>query len=417
MKLKYFFLTLILMLPLFAITRVPYVFADDTTEESKQEDTDELEGQIEEYEKKIDELQGRAKTLKSEIEYMDSQISLTELKIQSSTSKIQRTQEKINNLSSDIDDLKIRIGKLENSIDYQKSVLSSRMRERYKSKDDSMLMVLFGDNTLDEIIQKTEYLKVMERYDNKLLGEMHDTKDSFNKQKNLFEEKKEEEETLKKQLETEKANLDSYKSTLVSQEEDKKRLLEDTQNDEDKYQKKLADAMAELNQIVGAVTVLKNAESKEVKKGDAIGIQGNTGYSFGDHLHFGVYKYSSFDDIDGWNWYYSDYVDPAKKLSKKTVYWNTGCESAGNKEVGKGDWRWPMSSPTVSQGFGYTCWSPIYYGGKVHPALDMYGSSGTIVYAAADGRAYYCRNCMGDGGNGVFIFHDDGYMTLYWHLR
>lgn len=279
------------------------------------------------------------------------------------------------------------------------------------------MMILFGANTLNKLVQKTEYLKVLELQDHKLLDTMNQTKMAFGKQKTVFEDKKEEEEELKQQITIEKANLESYRAQLEEQKIQKQRLLEETQNDESKYQKLLEEARRELNQILGAVSVLKNQESKKVKKGEVIGIQGNTGYSFGDHLHFGVYRYSSFEDIDGWNWYYSNQVNPAKKLKKKDVYWNTGCESAKTRSTGEGDWAWPLSNPTISQGYGNTCWSSRYYGGKPHPALDMYGPYGSPIYAVEEGRAYFCRNCLGDGANGVFIFHPDDYMTVYWHLK
>ncbi len=399
---------IILLIPLFV------VLGEDSL---NQDDVEELEDKIEQYEEKLEEIKGRAKTLSNEIEYMNSQISLTEIRIQSSISKISTTEKEIEKLAGDIDDLKTRILKLEKSIDHQKDVLNARMRERYKSREDTPMVVLFGSATLDSMIHKVEYLKAMERYDNKLLIEMGDTKTRYDMQKNLFEQKKEEEEKLKTKLLNEKANLDTYKGNLVNQQNEKERLLEVTQNDEAKYQKLLEEAQRELNQIVGAASALVNTEAREVKKGELIGIQGNTGYSFGAHLHFGVYRYSSLKEISGWNWYYSNYVDPLKMLKSKTVYWNTGCESAGDKKVGKGDWSWPMSNPTISQGFGVTCWSPIYYGGKVHPAIDMWGPVNSPVYAVEDGDAYFCRNCLGDGGNGVFIFHDDDYMTVYWHLK
>jgi len=408
-----FLIVLVLLLISFSPIVLRNVFAQDVNKD----DIESIEDKIKSYEKKLNELRGKESTLQNEIEYMDNQIYLTELRIQSSTANIRKTEEKIIKLAGDIESLGIRIDKLQESIDYQAKVLGLRMRERYKDREESVFMLVFGSDTLNQIISKSEYLKVMEINDNKLITQMGATKRSFEEQKKLFTEKKDEAESLKRQLEVEKANLDSYRSTLEDQKDMKQSLLSQTQNDEAKYQKMLADAKKELQQIVGAVSVLKDQKPKDVDGGDVIGIQGNTGYSFGAHLHFGVYKYSSFEDIEGWDWYYSNYVDPAKKLEKKTVYWNTGCEKAGNKKVGEGNWDWPISSPTVSQGFGYTCWSPIYYGGKVHPAYDMYGSAGAPVFAVADGRAYFCRNCLGDGGNGVFIFHDGGYMTVYWHLK
>jgi peptidoglycan hydrolase CwlO-like protein len=427
MKFKYLTSFFILIFFFFSIPEifaplVPNLIAQEGSSDSEDEEVDsekvsDLEDKIKEYEEKVEKLNEKEESLAKEIEYSNSQINLTELRIANSEQKLKAKEEAIKKLAGDIEDLKVRIDKLADSIKYQESVLKERLRTRYKNMESSPIFILFGADTLNKVVQRSEYLKIMEIQDHKLLAQMNNTKQAYGQQKNVFEDKKVKEEELKQQIETEKQNLEKYQQDLENQKIQKQRLLEETQNDESKYQQLLDQAKRELNQMLGAVSVLKNQKSKEVEKGDIIGIQGNTGYSFGEHLHFGVYRYSSFKEIDGWNWYYSSYVDPSKVLKKKTVYWNTGCESAGNRSTGKGDWSWPVSNPTISQGFGDTCWSRSLYGGKPHPAYDMYGATGAPVYAADDGDAFFCRNCLGDGANGVFIFHDDDYMSVYWHLR
>lgn len=234
-KRTFFIFTLIVV---FISSIFLFVFAEDSVED--------LEKKIEEYSNKIEQLQNTASTLSQEMEYMNSQISLTELRIQSSLANITKKEDQIIKLTKEIDDLKIRISKLSDSIGYQRDLLNSRSRERYKTRDINPFMVIFGSDTFNTLMQKTEYLQQIEVQDKKLLDEMENTKKSYDTQKDIFENKREQEEDLKKQLVLEQEKLSSYKSQLDNQKNEKQQLLAITQNDETKYASLLAEAKAQL---------------------------------------------------------------------------------------------------------------------------------------------------------------------------
>lgn len=240
---------------LFSVAGSGFVVAQEEDQQNEdQEKVEDLLEEIEEYEEKIDELQGEANTLSREIESFNTQINLTQLKIQNSINKIAETEKKITRLAGDIDKLEVRIDIIQERIEYQEDVLKERIRERYKARETSPVMVLFGTKTLDNLVKKAAYLKVMEEQDSKVLGQMRDTKDTYNRQKGLFEDAKEEEEALQAQLIQEKANLDAYRRQLEVQKAEKDRLLEITQNDEDKYQELLEEAKEELESYSAFVT-------------------------------------------------------------------------------------------------------------------------------------------------------------------
>ncbi len=255
MKIRLLFIASLILCISFSSVSFFYANADDEeeTSEEDQQKINELEGQIDKYTKKINELQNRASTLSGEMEYLDSQISLTNLRIQSSQAKIENTKKQIEKLGEEIEDLSKRIDKLEDSIDYQRVLLNNRFRERYKNKDISSIMVLFGSLTLDNLVRKTEYIKQIEKQDIKLLDEMDKAKRSYNTQKDIFEDRKKEEEELKAKLEEEKATLDAYNSQLSDQKEEKESLLASTQNDEAKYQDLLSEAQEQLASFKGFV--------------------------------------------------------------------------------------------------------------------------------------------------------------------
>jgi len=380
------------------------VFAEDDISE----DIEDIEDEIKELEKKIANLQSEQKTLQNEIAYFDGQINLTQLRIQNAIAEIDKRTKLLEELVADIGDLEVRIEKLEASIDYQTNVLRERMRARYKVGETTPMMVLFGSTTFNTLIKKTEYLKVMQMQDQKLLDEMESTKEAFTIQKNLFEEKKAQTEQLKAEVEAERANLEVYKADLDQKRASKQALLEQTQNDEFKYQEALRKARAQLEAIQSIVAAIDFKDGVEVDKGDVIAVMGNSGYpgcSTGEHLHFEVRK-------DG------DVRNPEKYLKPKSVptYDFGAVSSPTTKDIGSGDWDWPMEGRIVTQRFGETPWSWRYPSGR-HDGLDMV-SNDAFIYAPQDGKLVKgSTGCYGSTLNYAAIDHGDDVATYYLHIR
>lgn len=360
------------------------------------------------FEEKLSEVQQQKSSLTNEINVINGRINIQQLQIAQTLAEITKLEDEIEVLSQHIDNLNY-------SLDRLTTMLLERVKKQYKQRNVSPFSMMLASSDFQGLLRGQKYITIAGQQTATVMQQAE-------AQRLAFDEQKLKKQEVQVELENKRVLLEKQRAELANQRQSQQSLLTITKNNEKNYQELITQAQREIAQIQSAGSVVvREGNEVSIAKGEIVGTMGNSGYSTGAHLHFGVYQYTvdQFQNIDKWGWYYSKYVNPLEKLAATSVNWTTGCghDPSGEQSSGSGSWQWPMSGAQLTQNYGNdTCYN-FMYGGKTHPAIDMVSRTDFSVRAVEAGKGYFCRNCLGDGGNGVFIFHDGGYMTLYWHLK
>ncbi|TSC88596.1 MAG: Peptidase M23 [Microgenomates group bacterium Gr01-1014_7] len=378
--------TIFILFILFSSLLTYPIFAqspDDLTKQLQEKQTE-----IQKLEEGLQNARNQEKTLKSQLNLIDGQTKVTTLKIEETNLKIEKLKREISDLSG-------RINRISTTLDALSEILLKRIIQTYKySNAVSTFDLIFSSHGFAELLERLKYIQVAQTYDKKKLYELQATKFAYNEQKQDKETRQQEAEKLNKDLEV-------YKKQLDEQKRAKDELLRVTQNDEARFQQELARLRADIASISLALSNV-GAKIGPVNKGDTIAAMGSTGCSTGPHLHYEVYENAKIEGgkVTGNRVNPHNFLDSGKLGSPLQGY--------------PGD-------TTITTEFG-----EVYFLGT-HTGLDIapkkYEGVGRGILASEKGVAYSvsapCSYNISGGssvGKGVVIDHENGTVTLYWHI-
>lgn len=202
--------------------------ANDQSSQAKRE----IEQKIAEYEQKLSEVRTQKNTLSAQLSYMDTQVAITEL-------RVKQTQEKIKQMEEEISVLGARIVNLDNSLNKLSNTLLQRIAAGYKNRDVSLFDLLLDSSSANELINRLKYFDLAREKNQKTLLQVQEAKSNFEEQKDLREKRAEKLEDLK-------LSLIRQQNELERQKIEKRILLSETQNDEQRYSALIEEAKRQI---------------------------------------------------------------------------------------------------------------------------------------------------------------------------
>lgn len=231
-----FFLVVIFLvtpkMPILAEDPTPTPTGTLTPTQADTQSVNDLNGKIKELEGKVSELQSQERSLSSQISVMDNQIKLTQY-------RIDYTQQQIAQLTDDINTASTKISNLDSSLTSITKTLLNRISATYQLGNVEPLQLLLSSQSFTDFFDRTNYIKIVQAHDKKLIYNTVQAKNDYANQKQIFEDKKQQVLALQTQLENYTAQLDQEKTS-------KQKLLNETQGSEANYQRLLAQARAQL---------------------------------------------------------------------------------------------------------------------------------------------------------------------------
>ncbi|WP_374963785.1 murein hydrolase activator EnvC family protein [Lysinibacillus sp. RS5] len=308
--------------------------------------------------------------------------------IQSLNAEIEKTNNNIKNVMAEIHSANEEIKTLENSIaellrkiEERDVLLEERARAIQASGTVSYLDVLLSSSSFVDFIDRFSAVNSLMEADRQIIHEQKEDKQKLEEQKQVLESKRQ-------KLEDKKAELDRLKASLDGQKAEKNKLVDQLEKEQEKLKSEKVLLEKEYSEALEISDELQQKIIDEQKRLAEIARQ----------------------------------QEEKRKAAAAAAAANAaknnnggGSSNVVHAPQSNGTWIKPTNGRLTSP-YG---WRNIGAGPEFHYGVDLANSTGTPIWAAADGVVSYAAP-LSSYGNAVIITHSiDGqiYATVYAHLN
>ena len=324
-----------------------------------------LQSQQADNQKKIDETEAQKEQVSQEKSDVQKQVDELNSQISEYESQIGELDYKINDLNTQIADAENQIIEKQENYDKQQELLEKRLVATYEAGETSFLDVLLSSESLTDLISNYYLISEIAEADIGLMQKIENEKKEIEEAKTTLE-------NSKKELDSSKAEKESKSVQLQTAKTEKSQYVSQLSQEEQDLQQEIDELTKDNQQILNDIKVAQEKYKKQLEE------LANKKPSTGGSSSSGSNSSGS----------------------------SGGGATSGTSNAG-GFIR-PVNGGTV------TC-NGRYSSGKFHGAIDYGVSSGTPVYAAADGVVLTTKSITTSYGTYVVIQHANGLQTWYAH--
>ena len=189
------------------------------------------------YKKQAEEAQNKADDTKEKLDEVEGELNVALQEVSDLNESISGVESEISNLTNEIEKLNVSIKEKETDLQEKQALLDERLSAAYMNENNTYLEALFSGGFLN-FVSNYDMIKQIAEYDNNLINEVKETKQTLENEKIKSENIKVEKEAKNNELKKLKAEKEEKVNNLTEEQKALQQQIDDYENEMARLKKK-----------------------------------------------------------------------------------------------------------------------------------------------------------------------------------